>query len=136
MAKINHTDCTHPRTPAGRRACRAAVANGTTLDMTPDRSVEMDRQVAAFSRAFDNAKAEIKMTGPVARRMARHAAKADRIQPRKSGARVSTGTSTCVQAALHTSGKGCVPVATFRTVSFGPREVGMPGAIDTPRAVA
>lgn len=26
MARIDHTNCTHPRTPAGRRACRAGVA--------------------------------------------------------------------------------------------------------------
>lgn len=106
MAKIDHTACTHPRTPAGRRACRAAVAKGTTLDMTPERSAEIDRQVKAFSDAFNKAKSEIKMTGPVARRMARHAAKADRIQPRKSGARVSTDASTCVQAALHVNAHG------------------------------
>lgn len=53
---------------------------------------------------------DIKITGPVARRMARTAAKADnmkaeRIQPRRGGARVAARNSTCVQAALHT-GKG------------------------------
>jgi hypothetical protein len=47
----------------------------------------------------------IKMTGPVARRMARQAAAADRIQPRRGGARVSAKNTTCVQAALHTSGR-------------------------------
>jgi hypothetical protein len=26
MARIDHTACTHPRTPAGRRACRAGNA--------------------------------------------------------------------------------------------------------------
>jgi hypothetical protein len=44
---------------------------------------------------------EIKMTGPVARRIARQSAKADRIQPRRSGARVSGPFASCVQAALH-----------------------------------
>lgn len=132
---ISHANCTHPRTPAGRRACRAAVANGTTLDMTPERSAEVDRQVKAFSDAFDTAKAaatrrahikglqnrlesmadgehpvhdEIRMTGATARKLARHAVKAEtkRIQPRRSGARVSPSSSSCVQAALHIDAHG------------------------------
>jgi hypothetical protein len=60
----------------------------------------------AFAPAF--LVPEIKMTGPVARRMARQAVKADnaRIQPRRSGARVSTRGASCVQAALHVDAHG------------------------------
>jgi len=47
----------------------------------------------------------VKLTGPVARRMAKHAAKANRIQPRRAGARVAIDNSGCVQAALHTTGR-------------------------------
>jgi hypothetical protein len=108
MATIDHTACTHPRTPAGRAACRKLRAG-----------------LAATTPAVGG----IKMTGDVARRMARTAAKVEnaqrellakvqrraaisqaiirqdnaRIQPRRSGARVAVDSSTCVQAALHTS---------------------------------
>lgn len=82
---ISHAGHNHPATPAGRRACRAG-------------------NVVVVERPQD----EIKMTGPVARRMARHAMKAEnaRIQPRRSGARVSINTSGCVQAALHIDAHG------------------------------
>lgn len=106
MARIDHTNCTHPRTPAGRRGCRAA---GTAAP-APDYIGEHIRRTAAnhaakarMDRDYDAREVQIKMTGPVARRMARTAAKADRIQPRRSGARVAVDSSTCVQAALHTS---------------------------------
>lgn len=110
MATIDHTACTHPRTPAGRAACRKLRAGLATVstdayaraEIRMNRDSQDDPDVrAAFRRVTD----EIKMTGPVARRMARTAAKADnaRIQPRRSGARVAVDSSTCVQAALHTS---------------------------------
>lgn len=66
---IDHTACTHPRTPAGRRACRS----GRT-------TVPTEKAPRATQK-------------PV------------RIQPRRSGARVSANASTCVQAALHTRGR-------------------------------
>lgn len=106
MARIDHTACTHPRTPAGRRACRAGVANGTPVPVVDyikehiNKTAANGRMKARMDRSYD----EIKMTGPVARRMARTATKVDaapRIQPRRSGARVSATSSTCVQAALH-----------------------------------
>ena len=109
---IDHTNCTHPRTPAGRRACRAQVSAGSPAPVAPDYIGEHIRKTAAnhamkarMDREYD--RAEIKMTGPVARRMARQAAAADRIQPRRSGARVAAKSSTCVQAALHTGRGRC-----------------------------
>lgn len=100
MAKIDHTNCTHPRTPAGRRACRAALNDPTPVAGIPGTSLGEMRQGFRDS--------EIKMTGPVARRMARHAAKAEikRIQPKRSGARVAIDNSGCVQAALHVDAHG------------------------------
>lgn len=76
---ISHADCTHPRTPAGRRACRSGAS-------TPSQA-PIDRDIY---RAQANQAARRRMDVP-------------RIQPRRSGARVSAGSSTCVQAALHTS---------------------------------
>lgn len=105
MARIDHTNCTHPRTPAGRKACR----NAGTAAPAPDYIAEHIRKVAAnwaMKARMDRDYAEIRMTGPVARRMARTAAKADRIQPRRSGARVAATSSTCVQAALHIDAHG------------------------------
>lgn len=108
---IDHTNCIHPRTPAGRRECRSlggpagwAAANAAGLnDTTPDRisTVSLADRMSAVTA--------VKITGPVARRMARTAAKADnaRIQPRRSGARVAATNSTCVQAALHTGDSVC-----------------------------
>lgn len=109
---VSHANCTHARTPAGRRACRAGNAAPVVTPLT--------------GTAFDPAvMPEIKMTAATARKLARHAAAADRlrasredsarkpvqkparIQPRRSGARVSRDGSSCVQAALHTSNGRC-----------------------------
>lgn len=100
---MDHTNCTHPRTPAGRRACRSG--NNLPAD-TGVNAVYNDFISDRARKAVMNS--EIKMTGPVARRIARQAAKADmkRIQPRRSGARVSVTGSTCVQAALHIDAHG------------------------------
>jgi hypothetical protein len=57
--------------------------------------VEIDRQVTAFSDAFNNPKAQIKMTGPVARRMARQAVAADNARR-----------NTCPQVELHVKAHG------------------------------
>lgn len=94
---MSHESCTHPRTPAGRRACRA----GNTSVVIENQAVD-----AYVNRIAETG--QIKMTGAVARRMARQAAKADmvRIQPRRSGARVSTTSNGCVQAALHIDAHG------------------------------
>lgn len=115
MARIDHTACTHPRTPAGRRACRAGNA------VTADQAGRMDmplgvdyigdhiRKTAANGRMkarMDRSYDEIKMTGNTARKIARQAVAAERIQPRRSGARVSATSSTCVQAALHIDAHG------------------------------
>lgn len=115
MARIDHTNCTHARTPAGRRACRAGNA------ITSDQAGRMDmplgvdyigdhiRKTAAngaMKARMDRSYDEVKITGPVARRMAKQAMAADnaRIQPRRSGARVDARNASCVQAALHTPG--------------------------------
>jgi hypothetical protein len=115
---ISHAGHNHPATPAARAACRKGIRPsdlGTPIpevvriDRT-DYIADHIRKVAANGRMrarMDREYAEVKMTGDVARRMARQAAKADnaRIQPRRSGARVSAAASTCVQAALHTRGR-------------------------------
>lgn len=104
---ISHAGHTHPATPAGRRACRAGnpTFNEATgvLDMgTPKVRVK----ATAADLGLDMG--EIRMTGAVARRIARQAVKADnaRIQPRRSGARVASSSSACVQAALHIDAHG------------------------------
>lgn len=108
---IDHTNCTHPRTPAGRRACRSAVARGTTLDMTPARSAEIDRQVAAFSDAFNTAKM---VSRPAPKNVpAGHVVvpglgvTVPRPQPKRRARKVADDGSGCVQAALHTGRGRC-----------------------------
>lgn len=96
---MSHANCTHPRTPAARSACRKS--QGTVVT---------DREALVGTQNLEAREAAIRITGPVARRMARQAVAADnltasRIQPRRSGARVTPEASTCVQAALHT-GRG------------------------------
>lgn len=93
---ISHAGHNHPATPAARSACRKSNGNPNVT------RIESDGYVA---RA---AKSEIRMTGAVARRMARTAMKAEnmRIQPRRSGARVAIDDSGCVQAALHIDAHG------------------------------
>jgi hypothetical protein len=88
---ISHAGHTHPSTPAARAACRRANDAGGTTHLSYQNPI----------------RDEIRMTGPVARRMAKHAAKADRIQPKRGGARVSIDNSGCVQAALHTGRGKC-----------------------------
>jgi hypothetical protein len=88
---ISHAGHNHPATPAARAACRKSTGNPNVTRIESDGLI---------------------LTGAVVRRMARTAAKADnmkaaRIQPRRSGARVSAGTSTCVQAALHKGNGRC-----------------------------
>lgn len=139
----SHANCTHPRTPAGRRACRAGntvlgmtvVVNGEVRDLCatcrknvvrkgnencwncapagsafnlPPMSDEVKaRGAELYARSLADNR-EIRMTGAVARRMARQAVAADnvRIQPRRSGARVSARNTSCVQAALHIDAHG------------------------------
>lgn len=134
MARIDHSNCTHPRTPAGRRACRSALTDPTPVAGIPGTSLgEMrqafrdDNYIAEHIRkvqanatlkakidtryrvreALENQGREIRMTGQTARKLARQAAAADRIQPRRSGARVPADASACVQAALHTGRGRC-----------------------------
>lgn len=111
---ISHAGHTHPSTPAARAACRKAMTAGIVVPVADTYIADHIRKTAAagrikatMDRRYDEA--EIKMTGPVARRMAKQAARADnaRIQPRRSGARVAAGSSTCVQAALHTGTGRC-----------------------------
>ena len=45
--KMDHTNCTHPRTPAGRRACRAQVAAGGPAPVAVDYIAEHIRKTAA-----------------------------------------------------------------------------------------
>lgn len=115
---IDHTNCTHPRTPAGRRVCRdAARVRDVHQAMEPQVSsiqeaiayviANPDKAVAAAtakaeawiaSSGTDKARARV-----AARKRSQRPA---RIQPRRSGARVSIDNSGCVQAALHTDAHG------------------------------
>lgn len=70
---VSHENCTHPRTPAGRRACRNTSARADTAKV--NQGLTIRTKVPA------------------------------RIQPRRSGARVSNTNSSCVQATLHTRGR-------------------------------
>lgn len=135
---VSHANCTHPRTPAGRRACRAGVAapkTWTVADALKLASTMTGAELAANGNAKTeawilehgtpaakrriNAKdrvTEIRENAAAARqrendrmRAAGRVAKDPkpaRIQPRRSGARVSATGSTCVQAALHIDAHG------------------------------
>lgn len=86
MTQIDHSTCTHPRTSAGRRACRAGV----------------DSRGKAFHESRMNEMGE--GAPPVAVKLR---TRPERIQPRRSGARVAIDASGCVQAALHTGRGKC-----------------------------
>lgn len=86
---MDHTNCTHPRTPAGRRVCRNGAGDLVGV-AGADYIAEHIRKTAA--------------NGRFKARMDREYA--TRIQPRRSGARVSATSSTCVQAALHVDAHG------------------------------
>lgn len=111
---ISHAGHNHPATPAARSACRKSTGNPMVTRIESDgyiaehirKTAANGRMKARMDREYDAA--EIKMTGAVARRMARQIAKADnaRIQPKRSGARVSATDSSCVQAALHIDAHG------------------------------
>lgn len=101
MARIDHTNCTHPRTPAGRRGCRAAGTAAPAPDYIREamhRTLANHKAKARMDRDYD---VQAALIGKIKRRQATEAAL--RIQPRRSGARVAVDSSTCVQAALHTS---------------------------------
>lgn len=111
---ISHANCTHPRTPAGRRACRAGNAPAVTTP-APDYIADHIRKTAAngrmkarMDREYDAAemRGRARTAGRDAQIAAKLKARPERIQPRRSGARVSSGFSTCVQAALHIDAHG------------------------------
>lgn len=114
---ISHADCTHPRTPAGRRACRDAARIRDEHQAREPRVGSVDEAIAyvianpkkAAAAATAKAESWIASYGTDTAR-ARVAARKPsqrpaRIQPRRSGARVDATASTCVQAALHTRGR-------------------------------
>lgn len=97
MARIDHTNCTHPRTPAGRRACRAQSEMAVPPVPT---AMEMERGRAR-----------------TARKLARHAAAADRMRARTNGIIQASRDLTyanCVQAELHTGKPGTVCACGWR----------------------
>lgn len=125
---VSHADCTHPRTPAGRRACRAGrevtPLTGTVFapEVRPVPAPEIKWTAAAVRRAGKAIAGAEKMRAQREANMALNAIAEDRIksdnrrqraekpariQPRRSGARVSAGGSSCVQAALHTGTGRC-----------------------------
>lgn len=118
MARIDHTACTHPRTPAGRRACRDAgrVAN-VHMAMEPKVTTVKDAIAhvianprAAAASGAAKTEAWIMTSGTRAAQERVMARRRDntpkRIQPRRSGARVSGAFASCVQAALHIDAHG------------------------------
>lgn len=113
---ISHTGHNHPSTPAGRRACRASGGAGDMQATKPDYIADHIRKTAANSqmkarmdRQYDEAdlRGLARTAGRDAQIVAKLRTKPPRIQPRRSGARVSADTSTCVQAALHTGRGRC-----------------------------
>jgi hypothetical protein len=101
---ISHANCTHPRTPAGRRACRAGAA-----PVTKDRTYgapEIGIPYVVWPEGVSEAGYR-KLVRAAGARHARNAPeKPARIQPRRGGARVPARSSTCVQAALHIAAHG------------------------------
>ena len=119
---IDHTNCSHPRTPAGRRACRANRAGTPELIVRGELAPEtvtitpapVRRKRAADLEAKLNRMADDDYIGEHIRKVAangRMRARMDReyaarIQPRRGGARVPARTAGCVQAALHIDAHG------------------------------
>lgn len=108
---MSHANCTHPRTPAGRRACRAGNAAApvviapTVVPTSPGlRHPEIKWTAAAVRRAGKAiAKADAMRADRDKARQA--AAAAPRIQGRRIPSRVVRDGSGCIQASLHTSGR-------------------------------
>jgi hypothetical protein len=92
---MSHVTCTHPRTPAGRRACRSGASGVEPVE----KAVVRNRRVAEMQ-----AKLEAFGGRDVPRRQ--RPVEPARIQPRRSGARVTGSFAACVQAALHIPGNG------------------------------
>lgn len=125
MARIDHTNCAHPRTPAGRRACRnapitmASVAREmfTTPDPVISNADKLRRSMAlALATPGDvlaanaNAKTEewIAENGtPAAKRRINAAGRSKEIRANAAAMRrrESAVLNGCVQAALHTTGR-------------------------------
>jgi hypothetical protein len=100
---MDHTNCTHPRTPAGRRACRATNNSVVGLSYVP-----IPEDFPGTDRAFRKANPgrPVTLAEAIPNRRRQRFSEAARIQPRRSGARVSATGSTCVQAALHIDAHG------------------------------
>lgn len=88
---ISHANCTHPRTPAGRRACRNQSTTPPS-GWSPEAEAHHE-EVGRRNQGIGEA-------------MRKRAQKPVRIQPRRGGARVSANGSACVQAALHIDAHG------------------------------
>jgi hypothetical protein len=99
---ISHAGHNHPATPAARAACRKSTGNPNVTRIESDGLVKTN----ADRRGLVKTNADRRGLARTAGRNAQLAAKI-RLQPRKSGARVSAGTSTCVQAALHKGNGRC-----------------------------
>lgn len=97
--RMDHSNCTHPRTPAGRRTCRAGGDVNPVRDLTVAADLVKPTKAAANHemKSRMDRQPEIKMTGAMARKLARHAAKADAMKPK----------GKCVQGALHTGRGRC-----------------------------
>jgi hypothetical protein len=95
---ISHAGHNHPATPAARAACRNSNGNPRTTRIEAD-GFNKNRKYADLRGAARTA-------GRDAQIVAKLRANPARPQPRRSGARVSTANSTCVQAALHIDAHG------------------------------
>lgn len=108
---ISHAGHNHPATPAARAACRKALAANPLALAGTSAFTPIDREIV---RAQMNRDARRRMDrGPIVgeldlrNRIARQSVeKPARIQPRRSGARVSARNTSCVQAALHIDAHG------------------------------
>jgi hypothetical protein len=108
---ISHTGHNHPATPAARSACRKSNGNPRTTRIEAD-GFNKNRKPDLMKVEAPKIKwtaASVRRAGIAigrAQKMREDREASIRPQPRRSGARVSTANSTCVQAALHIDAHG------------------------------
>ena len=111
---IDHTNCTHPRTPAGRRVCRTqyqADMDGRAMTQLMNTPVPDAATRRGAAKAMQD-KLEGMADAPAPRKVRAGAnmtvpAPKARRQPKRSTRRVADDGSGCVQAALHTGRGRC-----------------------------
>jgi hypothetical protein len=102
--RIDHTNCTHLRTPAGRAACRAGKATPAS-PITPTRSTiaadlrKLETDQARRVEADRNSRIKVQVTEDIA--------KARRQPTARRGKVAVSDPRTCVQWELHTGSGRC-----------------------------